>query len=106
MLESKALWQIQSDAMNLDIIPDDLNLSDVTKRLLIQRNIKERQEIEAFLDPRLEDLISPKLLDSIDQVYERVCQEIETKEKILVYGDYDADGLTATVILLKTLRQL
>src|SRR5690625_2063687 len=98
MLESKALWQIQSDAMNLDIIPDDLNLSDVTKRLLIQRNITERQEIKSFLEPNLKDLISPKLLDSIDQVYERVFQAIETKEKILIYGDYDADGVTATVI--------
>src|SRR5690625_3382746 len=106
MLESKALWKFQSDDIDLDLIPKELNLSDVTKQLLIRRNMIDRQEIEAFLNPKLADLISPKLLDGIDRVYERVFQAIETKEKILIYGDYDADGVTATVILLKTLRQL
>src|SRR5690625_4939374 len=106
MLKSRANWQFFHADGEEEHFPDDLNISKVTKKLLIQRGMTSRGAIEKFLQPDLTDLIAPDLLGSIDKVYDRIQRAIATGEKILIYGYYDADGVTATVILLKTLRQL
>src|SRR5690625_2224136 len=106
MLESKANWKFLCNGEEDDPLPKDINLSSVTRRLLAQRHITTEEAIEKFLKPKLTHLIEPHLLDTIDLAKERIEQAIKNDEKILIYGDYDADGVTATVILLKTLRQL
>lgn len=106
MLKSKAKWTFINDHGEVDLLPEDMHLSSVTKKLLAQRNIIEKEEVGKFLQPKLSHLLDPCNLDSIEVVKERLIQAIERNEKILIYGDYDADGVTATVILLQTLRQL
>lgn len=106
MLKSKANWQFLRTDGEEEYFPDGLNISTVTKKLLVQRGLTSKDAIEKFLQPNLNDLIAPDFLESIDKVYDRIQRAITAGEKILIYGDYDADGVTATVILLKTLRQL
>src|SRR5699024_7800585 len=79
---------------------------DVWRQLLSQRGLQEEDEIKRFLSPNLKDLVSPKNLVGIDKVQNRIKNAIENKEKILIYGDYDADGVTSTALLLKTFQEL
>lgn len=70
-------------------------------KLLCQRNIKSEDEVKAFLDPALGDLHDPFLLDGMNDAAERIVGAIRNKEKILVYGDYDVDGVAATSMLIR-----
>lgn len=107
MLKSKAKWifKKEDDIMNEDDF-DSLNISDTLKNLLIQRSITTRDEAERFLYPNINDLQSPAALNSIEAAVERIDLAIENEEMIVIYGDYDADGVCSTTVLLKTLTEL
>jgi hypothetical protein len=60
----------------------------------------------AFLNPRLSDLIDPFELEGMELAAQRVARALRDHERICVFGDYDADGLTATAVMLLTLRAL
>ena len=76
----------------------------VTASVLINRNISDLRAAEKFLEPSLNNLRSPFSLLDLDLAINRIYKAILGKEKILIFGDYDADGVTATVILLNFLR--
>lgn len=79
----------------------------VTLQLLFNRGIKTRKEIDKFLGPDYdEDLHSPKLLKDIKKAIKRVKTAISNKEKIIVYGDYDADGICGATILMDALKAI
>ena len=61
---------------------------------------------ESFLQPRLKDLHDPLLMAGMDTAVTRIQQAIDEKERIMVYGDFDTDGITSTVILVQALRDL
>ncbi len=73
---------------------------------MINRGVKTVQEAELFLNGNISHLHSPKLLGGIDKASDRVFQAIARGEKILVYGDYDVDGITSICLLVLTLRRL
>lgn len=76
------------------------NYPDFFVDLLWNRGLKTPDEVERFLNPDYDhDLHDPFLLKDIKKSAERIWQAIEQKEKIMVYGDYDADGICASVIL-------
>src|SRR5690625_4674936 len=108
MLESKAKWQfINQEDNSLDLQLKDLPIkSPITVDLLLQRGLTTYDEIAKFLSPSLADLSSPQGLSMIDKASERIHQAITQNEKILVYGDYDADGICSTALLLKVLHEL
>lgn len=62
--------------------------------------------MKKFLEPSLEDLHDAYLLHDMDKAVERIRQAIEEGENILVYGDYDADGMTSASIVKESLEQL
>ncbi|HLR62577.1 MAG TPA: single-stranded-DNA-specific exonuclease RecJ [Lentibacillus sp.] len=105
MLESKMKWKF-ADSQN-DIPNWDSNrFSPLIKELLFQRGITTREEAEAFVSPDLTQLYSVKLLSDIDKAAERIHRAVNADEKILVYGDYDADGVSSTAIMINTLHEL
>jgi single-stranded-DNA-specific exonuclease len=61
---------------------------------------------ERFLSPTLEHLCSPSLLPDALVAAERMARAVKDGERILVYGDYDADGITAAALVVRTLRLL
>lgn len=105
MLDSKMKWKFTRNQSN---IPDwDSNrFSPLMKELLIQRGITSDEEAEMFLSPDVDHLNDVRLLSDIDKAAERVHKGIAAGEKILVYGDYDADGVSSTVIMIKALQEL
>jgi len=82
-----------------------LNLSPILIQLLYNRNIAE-DGVEGFFHPSLKDLHNPFLMKGMETATQRVMKAISRQEKILIYGDYDVDGITATSLLLLFLREL
>jgi single-stranded-DNA-specific exonuclease len=81
----------------------ELHISDITATLLANRGINDIATAERFFNPTLEHLHDPFLMRDMRQAVDRIMGAIERKEKILIYGDYDVDGTTSTVILKKAL---
>ena len=81
----------------------ELGLSEVTATLLANRNINDSEAAYKFLNPSIADLHDPFLLRDMREAVARILGAVEKKEKILIYGDYDVDGTTSTVILKKAL---
>ncbi|MBU5593568.1 single-stranded-DNA-specific exonuclease RecJ [Amphibacillus sp. MSJ-3] len=79
---------------------------DILSLLLTNRGFTESFEMEQFLNPNLDHLYDPKQLDGLEKTKQRIDLAIEQGESILVFGDYDADGVTATTLLVETLHEL
>ena len=94
----------------VELLKEKFNLSNLVAKILSNRNIlgREMQEddIKKFLNPTRYDFYDPFLLPDMEQAVERIEQAINNKEKILIYGDYDADGITSTTILIKFFKEL
>lgn len=92
---------LQTLAEITDGIEQELSsYSQLTRRLLVNRGITERDEAFAFLNPSYEDHShDPFLLKDIDKAIERIYQAIQKNEKIAVYADYDCDGIPGAVIM-------
>ncbi|HKR00288.1 MAG TPA: single-stranded-DNA-specific exonuclease RecJ [Pyrinomonadaceae bacterium] len=83
-----------------------LSVSRIVASLLIARGYGDVESAQKFLNPSLEQLHDPYLLSGMRRAVERVLRAIGEGEKILVYGDYDVDGTTGTVVLLRALKLL
>ncbi len=98
-------WKIEhpeSDAAQS--LSRQLNCHPVVAAVLVNRNITTPEEARAFLKPSLTNLRSPFLLKDIDAATKRIATAILRHEKILLFGDYDVDGVTGTAILLDFLQ--
>ena len=73
-------------------------------RILLARGLSRPTEAATFLDPKLTQLHDPSLIPDLDKAAVRLVDAARRAEKIVIYGDYDVDGITATAILFHTLR--
>lgn len=83
-----------------------LDVSGVVGRLLAQRDLVNAEAAEEFLRPRLSQLQNPFAMTNLEAAVIRIEQAIEGKESVVVFGDYDVDGVTSTVQLVSMLRTL
>ena len=81
-------------------------LDSLAAQILYQRGIQTPQALVAFLHPSLDNLHDPYLLHDMEKAVERIRRAIEDYEQILIYGDYDADGMTSASILKEALEEL
>lgn len=85
---------------------NDSNEKSLVKRLLFSRGIKTEQEIHEFLNPLEMDITSPYEFTDMEKTVQRLSKAIDEKETIIIYGDFDADGVTSTSVLYQTLKYL
>lgn len=85
---------------------NETNLSPVLKRLLVQRGITEEEQMKEFLSPQIKRLHDPGNFSTIQKAKKRIDEAIQANEKILVFGDYDADGVSSTALLISALQEL
>ncbi len=86
-------------------LAQELGISPILSQLLVQRGIKTFDEAKRFFRPQLEDLHDPFQMNDMSKAVVRLNQAMGRKEKILIYGDYDVDGITAVALVYKFLRQ-
>ena len=104
MLQSRMNWNFTYEEEGSESqSSNELSLVD---QLLLNRGITDAEEIKQFLNPEITDLHQPDLLAGLKESKERIDRAIEQGESILVFGDYDADGVTATTLLVETLNEL
>ncbi|HNR41955.1 MAG TPA: single-stranded-DNA-specific exonuclease RecJ [Bacteroidales bacterium] len=83
----------------------EVGVSRALANLMVQRNIKTPGEAKAFFEPDLSYLHDPFLMKDMNSAVERVSTAIKRNERILVYGDYDVDGITAVAMMYSFLRE-
>ncbi len=89
-----------------DSLAVQLKISPLLAQCLVNRGFSEPAVIENFLSPRLKNLADPFLLPNMDAAITRLLLAREHGEPIVIFGDYDVDGVTSTTILLEVLRAL
>jgi len=81
-------------------------VAPVVAQLLVCRGITAPAEVRRFLEAKLSGLRPPEQLPGIEKATELLREAIDAGRRVIVYGDYDADGMTATAILFRTLKSL
>lgn len=100
-------WTIQQhDSDCVNSLADSLRISSLVASLLIARGYGTEEQAYKFLHPSLDDLHEPYLLRGMKAAVARIQKAIQSNEKILIWGDYDVDGTTGTVVLRKALEIL
>src|SRR3989344_3034141 len=87
-----------------DSIVSEFNIHPATPQILISRGFKNLSDIHAFLYAKLPHLYDPDLFPDIDKAVERILKALQNDQPILVYGDNDADGMSAAALLTDFLR--
>ena len=94
------IWRLQPPSPYVSKFAFETGIAPLTAQLLLNRGISDKDSASYFLSPRLSDLLNPMLLKDMDKAVDTILYSIENHEHIAVYGDYDADGITATALLL------
>ena len=92
------------DEEKVQNIKEKYNLTDLVANILVGRDITEDKQIKVFLDPTRKDFYDPFLLPDMEIAVERIIKAINAREKIIIYGDYDVDGITSICVLKKFLE--
>ncbi|HEX3045041.1 MAG TPA: single-stranded-DNA-specific exonuclease RecJ [Bacillota bacterium] len=102
----KKLWKINE---NVNYMVTDLaarlGVSPLLCQLLINRGLSEPQKAEAFLAPDMTQLHNPFLFKDMERAVQRIKQAIQNKERILIYGDYDVDGISSVALMIRVLAR-
>ena len=108
MIKSKYIWKLTESNL-----PDEFlklskkyKLDTLAAQILWQRGIRAEEEIQAYLNPDLQQLHDPFLLHDMEKAVQRILTAIENGQNILIYGDYDADGMTASSVMKSALDEL
>jgi len=101
-------WTLALDPPE-DLVNEIASQVDLPKpviKILINRKIDTVKKIKTFIDPKLSDLSDPFELKDMDRAIDRVTEALRDNEKIMIYGDYDVDGITATALLFLVFNRL
>lgn len=97
-------WRLkENNEDKIASIANKYGVNNIVAQRLVEYNLKD-EEIKVFLNPTRKDFHNPFLLPDMEQAIERIIKAINNKEKIIVYGDYDADGITSTTIIKRYMK--
>jgi single-stranded-DNA-specific exonuclease len=100
-------WLVnRTNTQYIEYLSRTASISPVMAQILINRGIKTPQDIYDFLNPKIADFSDPFELIGLRTAVERLQGAVKREEKVLVHGDYDADGLSATAILVSALKDI
>jgi len=102
----KKVWNITPPSSLAPQLAHEIGLTHLQAQLLVNRGISEPTAAKSFLSPRLADIADPMLLKDMPDARGAIIKALEKHERITIYGDYDADGITATALLLNFFSSL
>lgn len=104
-MEVKYNWFINSyEQDKVEAIAKDANISLTLAALLVQRGINNKEELRLFFNAGMKELSDPWKFKDMSKTVDRIKQGIANEEKVVIYGDYDVDGVCSIVILKKCLE--
>ncbi len=99
-------WEYYEEKQSLvEDISKKYNISHILANILVNRNITEEKQIDVFLNPTRNDFYDPFLMPDMDKAVDRILNAIKNKEKVMIYGDYDVDGITSITVLRQFLKE-
>ncbi|MGY8688431.1 MAG: single-stranded-DNA-specific exonuclease RecJ [Verrucomicrobiales bacterium] len=102
-MESEPNWIVKEVREDLLRQVDEAHaaapLAPLVRRLLAQRGLADESSIERFLSPRLQDLSDPFLMPDMRPAVTRILEAVDAKERVVLYGDYDVDGVTSIALM-------
>ena len=100
-------WQIcETDKEKVNELKSKYNISELLATILVNKNITTQKEINEFLNPTRNDFFDPFLMNDMDIAIKRIKKAIENQEKVIIYGDYDVDGITSITVLKSFLKDV
>lgn len=91
------------DAEKANVFAEEFNMSPKVMEIILSRGIASREKISEFLSPT--KFLDPFLLDNMDKFCERIDLAVKMQDRVVVFGDYDVDGVCGTAVLLKALQK-
>ncbi len=107
MRKAKYKWKLKEQEVLPQSFIQLLNQQKIDPfigQLLWQRNLRNETALKKFLSPTLEDIYDPLLMNDMKKAIQRIQTAAENGERILIYGDYDTDGITSTVLMKETIE--
>ena len=102
----KKKWEFyETNEQRINEIVDKFNISEILAKIIVNRGITDDRDIEVFLNPTRNDFYDPFLMPDMEKTVERILKAIDNKEKVIIYGDYDVDGITSITVLKKFLSE-
>ena len=99
-------WEYyEVDEEKVNEISKKFNISKLLAKILVNRDVVDDEAINVFLNPTRNDFYDPFLMPDMEKAVERIIKAIKTKEKVMIYGDYDVDGITSITVLKKYLAE-
>jgi single-stranded-DNA-specific exonuclease len=105
-MELKWVVQPEPDYNVVTRLSRELNIPEMACRILVSRGVNDSSSAQKFLNSDLCDLFEPFQLSQMDKAVDRVIQALKANEKIMIYGDYDVDGITGTALMFLVLNRL
>jgi single-stranded-DNA-specific exonuclease len=101
-------WKLNKagDKDTENILSKEFGIHPIISQILVNRGIRDIEAARRYLYPSLNDLHSPFLMKDMKKGVSRLLKAIHDKEEIMIYGDYDADGITSVVILYKFIKEI
>ena len=104
MIKKWQIYDTDEDKVNELVTKYDIN--ELLATILVNRDIVDEQKLEIFLNPTRNNFHDPFLMPDMEKAVERIIKAINNKEKVIIYGDYDADGITSITVLKKFLEDV
>lgn len=99
-------WECyQNDEEKVEKISKEFNISPLIATILVNKGLESKDKIEKFLNPTRKDFYDPYLMPDMEIAVNRIIKAIVQKEKMIIYGDYDVDGITSITVLKKFLLE-
>ncbi|EFK06372.1 DHH family protein, partial [delta proteobacterium NaphS2] len=102
----RKIWKLAPQSSFVSQLVAEVNVTPLQAQLLANRHLTDVHTIKPFLSPRLSQMMDPMGMKGMNDAVESILRAMEEQRKITVYGDYDADGLTATALLAVFLSHL
>jgi single-stranded-DNA-specific exonuclease len=100
------IWDIlEADAVQVQRLASALAIDPLVATVLVNRRLSSIDAAQSFLNPTLHAITPPGSIMDMEKAAGRLVQALQTGEKILIFGDYDVDGVTATALLMNFLKQ-